>query len=507
MTGLIILLCVLLIAIIVVQIGRVSELAGRIRGEEEVQRDNNKLNGVISMIFMVVFLVGSVWSAIYYKDSMLGYGPHISASEHGLTLDYIFNVTLFFTSIVFFITQFMLFYFAYKYRGKKGNKAQFISHDNKLEIIWTIIPAIVMTFLVVGGLEAWNEVMADVGEDEEHIEIEATGMQFAWQMRYPGADGLIGEKNYKLISSSNPLGMDWNDPKNHDDWVTTAGGDVLKLPVGKKVRVRITAKDVLHNFDLPHFRVKMDAIPGIPTHFVFTPRMTTEEYRQNLAALDKDGNPMYPEWWLPADEDEPDGPKRWEAFMFELACAELCGNGHFSMRRVFDIVSQEEYDLWAAGLPSYYESTIQGTDEDPFKAQSTSMIRAKEFTSKINTALAAENSDDKIVPLQYVKFRTGSAELTEDSQDELNRLMNALRDYPEIGVELRGHTDNVGNPVNNQALSQQRADAVQNFLSNAGVAANRMTAVGYGDTVPVADNATPEGRQANRRTEFKIIKQ
>ncbi|MFN9680128.1 MAG: flagellar motor protein MotB, partial [Bacteroidota bacterium] len=97
-------------------------------------------------------------------------------------------------------------------------------------------------------------------------------------MRYPGADGLIGEKNYKLISSENPLGQNWKDEKNLDDFLATE----LVLPVGQKVRVRITAQDVLHNFYLPHFRVKMDAIPGMPTYFVFTPSKTTEEYRQEL---------------------------------------------------------------------------------------------------------------------------------------------------------------------------------------------------------------------------------
>ncbi|NND14804.1 MAG: cytochrome c oxidase subunit II [Eudoraea sp.] len=366
MTGLIIVLCVLMIGVIIVQVGRVSELAGRIRGNEEIQRDNNNMNGIISLVFMVVFLISTIVSAWYYKNSMLGYGPHESASLHGSTLDYIFNVTLFFTAIVFFITHIALFWFAYKYRGQKGRKAIFLSHDNRLELIWTIIPAVVMTFLVVGGLDAWNEVMADVGEGEEHIEIEATGMQFAWMMRYPGEDGLLGRKDYTLINSTNPLGMDWTDTKNHDDWVSTAAGEILKLPVGKKVRVRITSRDVLHNFDLPHFRVKMDAVPGLPTYFVFTPSMTTEEYRQNLGALKKNGEPKYPEWWEPSDPDEPDGPKRWEAFMFELACAELCGNGHYSMRRVVDIVSQEEFDMWAAGLQGYYDTTIKGTEEDPF---------------------------------------------------------------------------------------------------------------------------------------------
>ena len=365
MTALISIICLILIALVVVQIGKVTELASRIRGEKEAQEEANVWNARFSIIFMFLFLIGCIASAIYYKNSLLGYGPHISASEHGVALDSLFNVTLFFTGLVFLITQVVLFWFAYKYQGKSGRKALFFSHDNKLEIIWTAVPAVVMTFLVVGGLDAWNEVMADVGPDEDYIEIEATGMQFLWSMRYPGPDGVLGTKNYKLITANNQLGVDFTDDKSLDDVVSSAAGEVIKLPIGKKVRVRITARDVLHNFDLPHFRVKMDAVPGIPTYFVFTPSITTQDYRERLGALDKNGNPLYPEWHEPMDPSDPESKPRWQEFHFELACAELCGRGHYSMRRIVEIVSQEEYDAWAKEQTSFYETTIKGTEEDP----------------------------------------------------------------------------------------------------------------------------------------------
>jgi len=510
MTGLIILLCILLIFVIVVQIGKVSEIAGKIRGEEEIEADGNRINGALSIIFMVLFLAGCVISAIYYQDSMLGYGPHVSASEHGVGLDRIFNVTLFFTGIVFVITHIALFYFAYKYQGRTGRKARFISHDNKLEVIWTIIPAVVMTFLVVGGLEAWNDVMADVEEGEDYIEIEATGQQFAWTIRYPGDDGLIGTKDFRLINPNNPLGMDWEDPKTHDDVVSTGAGEIMKLPVGKKVRVRITSRDVLHNFDMPHFRIKMDAVPGLPTYFVFTPTVTTEEYRAGLGATDKNGEPLYPEWWELSDEEDPESPMRWEAFQYELACAELCGNGHYSMRRVFEIVSQEEYDEWEASQNSYYLTTIRNTDEDPFKGRLLDVeikARGKEFKNRLQTALASEAVEDKTLRFDYVNFNTGSAVLTPDSRYELENLVAAMSDYPNMTVELAGHTDNVGSADGNQTLSQSRAAAVMNFLASKGISSARMTAQGYGPTIPVESNDTEEGRAANRRTEFKIINQ
>jgi cytochrome c oxidase subunit 2 len=253
-----------------------------------------------------------------------------------------------------------------------GKKALFISHDNKLEVIWTIIPAVAMAILVVGGLDAWNDIMADVNDDEDFMEIEATGLQFGWELRYPGADGLLGTRDFRLISATNSLGQDWTDEKNHDD----IKPDEIVLPVGKKVRVRITSKDVLHNFYLPHFRVKMDAVPGMPTYFVFTPTMTTEQYRQNLSA--------YPEYNVKRDPNDPGSPTLWESFNFELACAELCGSGHYSMRRLVKIVSEEEYNTWLASQNSYYLSQVRNSDADPNKGK---QLRIDQFiksdTSKV----------------------------------------------------------------------------------------------------------------------------
>lgn len=267
MTLLIVLITFVLLAIILVQISRINEIAKGIRGEEQAFARSNQRQGRFLLVFMVVFLIGTVISAYYYKNYMLGYGPHEAASDHGPLLDRLFNTTLLITGVVFIITHIALFYYAYKYSYKVGRKATFMPHDNKLEIIWTAIPAFAMFALVINGLIAWNTVMADVDPNEEYMEIEATGMQFAWILRYPGADGKLGARDFRQINSINPLGQDWTDVKNLDDFQPTD----LVLPKGKKVRVRITARDVLHNFYLPHFRVKMDAVPGLPTYFVFTP--------------------------------------------------------------------------------------------------------------------------------------------------------------------------------------------------------------------------------------------
>ena len=509
MTLLLAVLSLLLIVIIVVQIGKVTELATKIRGEEEVQEAINQRQGSYSFIFMILFLVACIASALYYKNYMLGYGPHEAASAHGGTLDGLFDVTLFFTGIVFIITQVVLFYFAYKYRAKRGRKAVFISHDNRLEIVWTAIPAVVMTFLVISGLDAWNEVMADIPEgavsalipedENEFLELEATGYQFAWHLRYPGEDGLLGARNYKLIKpGSNEIGQDWTDKKNLDDFHP---GEIV-LPVGKTVRVRITARDVLHNFYLPHFRVKMDAVPGMPTYFVFTPEKTTEQYRQQLSD--------YKEYQEPVDPLDPESPLLWEAFEYELACAELCGTGHYSMRRVVKVVSMDEYKIWLGQQQSFYFSQVRGTDDDPWKDILHDVeveARRTEFNTKVDEALASENIADKLVQFDYVTFQTGSAELTPLSRYELDNLVDVLNKYPNMSIELAGHTDNTGDADANMLLSESRAQTAYNYLLGKGITESRLSARGYGQTRPIAGNDTAEGREENRRTEFQILTQ
>ena len=497
MTALIILLILVLLTVIIIQVSKVSELSARIRGEEESFYQGNNRTGLWMFIFMIVFLIACVVSAYYYKNVMLGYGPLKSASAHGDSLDSLFNVTLFFTGIVFVVTQYLLFWFSYKYRAKKGAKAEFFPHNTNLEIVWTVIPAIVMTFLVVKGLVVWNDVMPDVDPNaDDYIEIEATGFQFGWDLRYPGADGKLGTRDFtKIDLASNPLGQVWSDVKNQDDFMPSE----IVLPKGQKVRVRIIARDVLHNFYLPHFRVKMDAIPGLPTYFIFTPIKTTEEFREELK--------KYPEWQLPADPEDPEAGSRAETFEYELACAELCGKGHYSMKRLVKIVEPEEYEAWLAQQKSYYLTNIRGTEDDPNKGKLLSVEIANRNT-ELQAIFAEANESGKagdIISLKNVEFETGSAVLTSDSRYELSKVAELMNKYSTMTIEVGGHTDSTGSEETNRTLSNSRATSVLEFLMNKGVTGGRLTAKGYGPDQPVGDNATEEGRQQNRRTELKII--
>ena len=500
MTGLIIFLIFLLLGVIIVQIGRVSELASKIRGEEEVEQQNTNRQAKMMMLFLVALLVLGIGSAIYYKNVMLGYGPLVSASAHGGDIDSLFNYTLFFTGIVFVITHILLFWFSYKYRNMPGRKAKFQPHNNTLEIIWTVVPAVVMTFLVVNGLVVWNEVMSE--PQGEFLEIEATGYQFAWDIRYPGADNKLATKNFRLIDpATNPLGIDWSDDKAIDD-VILSGADKIVIPVDTTVRVRITSKDVLHNFYLPHFRVKMDAIPGLPTFFKFKPIMTTKEFRQNLK--------NYPEWRTPYDTEDPESKERWEMFDYELACAELCGKSHYAMRRIVEVVTREEYDEWMAekNTKPYYLTTIRGTENDPRKGELLDIekrMRNVELTSEFTKAMESETLEDKIINLKNVFYSTGSESLDDKSQSELDKLVQLLAQFPNVNAELRGHTDNVGDDDLNFSLSESRAGNVLQYLLKKGVSADRLSSVGFGEIQPIESNDSVEGREQNRRTELRII--
>ena len=496
MTAIITLLCLILLVIVIIQIGKVSELAGRIRGEADVQRESNYWNSRLGMVFMVLFLVGTIVTAYMYKNYMLGYGPHESASAHGGVLDQMFDITLLITGVVFIITQIALFYFPYKYRQRPGNKADFMPHDNKLEVVWTAIPAVAMTVLVVFGLNAWNEVMTDVSPDEEYLQIEATGMQFAWIMRYPGPDAHLGNRNFREISLLNPLGVMWEDENSWDDFQPSE----IVLPVGKKVRVKITARDVLHNFDLPHFRVKMDAVPGMPTYFIFTPTTTTEEYRERLS--------KYSEYQKPSDPDDPESPMLWETFEYELACAELCGNGHFSMKMLVKIVEEDEYEQWLQKQNSYYMSNVRGSNEDPFidmLIQPDHDLRRIEFADWFEQATASEEVEDDVIVLDYLFFKTASAVLDDHSEHELDNIVAALKNNPGVSAEIFGYTDNTGEPEYNLELSRLRAETAAQYLIDKGISAERLTAIGMGQELPIDTNDTEEGREANRRTELRLI--
>jgi cytochrome c oxidase subunit 2 len=160
------------------------------------------------------------------------------------------------------------------------------------------------------------------------MNIEVVGEQFKWTLRYSGSDNAIGKRNFKLITPTNGLGIDFKDQKSWDDQLV---GEIV-IPVGKPVRFTIGSKDVLHSFYMPDFRVQINAVPGMPTYFQFTPRLTTAQAREER------NNPAYD---------------------YVLLCAKICGSGHYNMQAKVTVVSEAEYDVWEAKQPFYYNDDVK----------------------------------------------------------------------------------------------------------------------------------------------------
>lgn len=275
--------------------------------------DRNAINGALFMVFLVVGFIAAAWSSAAYSDQMMLVND--PASAHGVEIDRMFWRTMYVALFVTIITNVLLFYFAWKYRGKEGKKAYYYSHNNLVEIIWTAVPAVVLTALIVDGIIVWNDIMGDPPEDA--IQVELTGEQFAWNIRYPGADTYFGETHVSYIDlgTSNSLGFNWDDENSYDDLVTQE----LHLPVDRDINLLIRSKDVLHSATLAHFRVKMDAVPGMTTTFNFKPTVTTEEMRKIT------GNPD---------------------FNYEMSCQQICGRAHYSMKKIVVVEPYADYVKW-----------------------------------------------------------------------------------------------------------------------------------------------------------------
>ncbi len=341
----------LLVFIVIFQISKASEYVSILKGEEKAKLQNNRINGFLLLGFMILGFIG-VWycNKVLYKTTLFAQGP---ASVEGETYDQMFMWTTAVTGLVFVITQFFLFFFAWKYQAKEGKKVFFFPHNNKLELIWTVIPAIFLTGLVVFGLKFWFRITADAPKDA--LKVEIIGKQFGWTMRYAGKDKQFGKTYFKVIddAKSNSLGQIWSDnetfklkadPANYDDIVTTS---TMYLVKGRPAQLIIGSRDVIHDVGLVHFRMKMDAVPGIPTTIWFTPKYTTKEMKERT------GNPD---------------------FVFEISCDQMCGNGHYSMKGTIEVVTQEEFDVWIAKQKPNY--LVANPDKEP-KAPTADTISNK----------------------------------------------------------------------------------------------------------------------------------
>ena len=293
-----------------VQIIRVSELLSDLKGKDvnEVTEDDNKTQSIILLIVGFAFIVFVIWQMIKWNHFIL---PPAS-SIHGEQIDTLMSFTMTLILVVFFILTPMLFWFGYKYRGRRDNKAYYFAHNNKLEIIWTIVPTIVLTGVIIYGLKTWDEAMNVDTTDSQIIEVYA--QQFQWTARYSGEDNILGDADFRLVEGKNTLGVDMSDDFSLDDKMTRE----VHLVVNNPVLLAFRSQDVIHSAYLPHFRVQMNCVPGMTTQFGFTPTQTTKEMKE------QEGND----------------------FDYVLLCNKICGSAHYNMQMKFIVETQEEYDAW-----------------------------------------------------------------------------------------------------------------------------------------------------------------
>lgn len=363
---------VVLVSYALFELMKVYTLTQSLKGnkEEEVSDSENKNQSTYMFLFMLGYFAFFVWCLVEY-------GPHhlpVAASEHGEKIDVLLNINFAIIILAFVLTHILLFWFSKKYYSRPGRKAEFITHSNKLELIWTIVPAIVLAFIIIYGLATWHEITDD---PEDAMIVELYSKQFDWTARYAGMDGELGAANYRLISlvNNNPLGIITeetilakktelqekiteleearaqavpggkidaellseiaraekhinivNNFENSDINLNAANDDVItkvefRLPVDKAVKFLIRAQDVIHSAYMPHFRAQMNAVPGAVTTFSFVPNKTTEEMKQIT------GNPN---------------------FEYLLYCNKICGAAHYNMKMSIIVQTQEEFDAWLA---------------------------------------------------------------------------------------------------------------------------------------------------------------
>ena len=257
-------------------------------------------------LLVVIWLITFI--STYFFIAQTWWLPH-GASKAAAFIDGQFALTYVLMGIVFVAAQCALGYLVWKYRERPNSGPVVYSHGNtRLELIWTTLTAILFIGLNLMGSHVWASERFDPAEVGS-VPVEVTGMQFAWYFRYPGADGKFGATQAKLIDPSSgneaAIGLDTTDPASKDDVVT----GTMYLPVNREVDLHLRAVDVIHSFFVPSMRFKQDAVPGLEIHMHFTPTEIGE---------------------------------------YEIACAELCGLGHYKMHGMLHVVSQEDFDKWLA---------------------------------------------------------------------------------------------------------------------------------------------------------------
>jgi cytochrome c oxidase subunit 2 len=320
---------ILILFVIATAFWQIFRILGLTKKDQVATAKENNING-----WLMLGLGGFVYGLMIYSmfQGRVVLLPRLSASLEGEDIDNLFVITMGLIIFVQFITQFLIYYFTFKYRGVKGRKAVFYADSHKLEMWWTVTPTVVLSVLIVYGLWTWNNVQ-DLSNAENPLIVEVYAKQFQWEARYAGADNELGLGHVNYIKGINTMGVDMSDKNAADDIPVRE----LHLPKGRKVIFKFRSQDVLHSAYMPHFRAQINCVPGMVTSFGFTPTVTTEEMRQNEDTKAKFD--AINELRLARGDEAVD-------FDFILLCNKICGASHYNMQMKVVVEEEEDFNNW-----------------------------------------------------------------------------------------------------------------------------------------------------------------
>jgi cytochrome c oxidase subunit 2 len=341
MTSLLVIIVLVLLSIALWQLTKIFDLTqiGEKSEDSQVATDtDNNIQGYLMFGFLAFIYVFTIYGLLKWGGLVL----HTPASQHGSTIDNLMNITWILIFFVQAVTQILLHYFAFKYRGNKDKKALYFADNNKLEAIWSLIPAVVLAGLILYGLYAWTNIMF-IDEEEDSVVIELYAQQFNWTARYAGEDGVLGKANVRYIEGVNTLGVDLSDSYAQDDIVVKE----LHIPKGKKIHFKMRSQDVLHSAYMPYFRAQMNCVPGMVTEFAFEPIYTTAEYRELPYMIDKVSN-INAIRIKKSAELVALGQTALDPYEFDylLLCNKICGASHYNMQMKIVVDTPEDYKKW-----------------------------------------------------------------------------------------------------------------------------------------------------------------
>lgn len=394
MTTLLILIVVVLLAVALWQLTKIFDLTqvgGNVNDTQVANDNDNKVNGYLMFGFLGFIYLTTIYCLLNYSHFPL---MSDAASEHGPEVDRLMMISMVLIFFVQTVTQALLHYFAFKYRGKQGQKALYFADNNKLEFIWSVIPAIVLAGLILYGLYAWTNIMfVDEKDEEDAIVIELYAQQFKWEARYAGTDNVLGKANVRYIEGVNTLGVDLSDPNAQDDFTSTE----LHIPKGTRVIFKMRSQDVLHSAYMPHFRAQMNCVPGMVTNFSFIPTLTTAEMRDKPAMIEKVATINA----IRAKKSEKlvaEGQTGLDPYTFDylLLCNKICGSSHYNMQMKIVVDTPEEYKKWLSeNAPKTIVQAVKTATAEAKAAEAPAVLTKDSTSSKSNDTTVVAQAETK----------------------------------------------------------------------------------------------------------------